>query len=54
MITILNKEKDPVMTLGRLQPGQRAEIIGFNSPSAENESFMRRLFEVGFLEGSLL
>ena len=42
------------MTLGRLQPGQRAEIIGFNTPSAENESFMRRLFEVGFLEGSLL
>ena len=51
MITVINN-KTKEITLGELKPGEKAEIIGFLSPSAENEGFLHRLFEVGFLLGS--
>ena len=54
MITILNKETSAPLYLGDLKPGERAEIIGFMTPSAESENFLHRLFEVGFLLGSNL
>lgn len=53
MITILNKEI-AAHALGELNPGEKAEITGFSSPSVENEGFLHRLFEVGFLVGSEL
>jgi Fe2+ transport system protein FeoA len=40
--------------LGQLQPGAKAEIIGFEQPPTEFEGFLRRLYEVGFLVGSQL
>ena len=40
--------------LGNLQPGSKAEIIGFEQPAPEFEGFLRRLYEVGFLVGSQL
>lgn len=53
MITILNKETSALL-LGELRPGMRAEIVGFNLATAEQEAFLHRLFEVGFLVGSQL
>jgi len=54
MITIINKQDHSLATLGELKPGERAEIIGFSQPDPENEGFMHRLFEVGFLIGTSL
>lgn len=54
MITIINKLAKTSTTLGELKPGDRAEIIGFSTPSAENAGFMHRLSEVGFLVGATL
>ena len=53
MITIINKGEG-IRGLGELNPGERAEITGFEIPTPENESFLHRLYEVGFLIGSEL
>jgi Fe2+ transport system protein FeoA len=47
---ILNSDSQ---TLGMLHPGDAAEITGF-SESKELESFLYRLYEVGFLIGEKL
>jgi Fe2+ transport system protein FeoA len=44
---ILNNDLDH---LGTLNPGETAEITGFHE-AKEKESFLYRLFEVGFLVG---
>jgi ferrous iron transport protein A len=53
MITIINNEKKTSL-LGELRPGTRAEIVGFNPATEDQEAFLHRLFEVGFLLGSML
>ena len=45
---ILNKEEP--QKLGELDPGVRAEIVGFCA-AEELQGFLHRLFEVGFLVG---
>ena len=50
MRMILNNEPQ---NLGMLVPGDAAEIIGFEE-SKELESFLYRLYEVGFLIGEKL
>lgn len=45
---ILNKEG--IMQLGSLKVGETAEIVGFASGD-ELQSFLIRLYEIGFLEG---
>ena len=54
MITIINKDINAAIPLGELKPGERAEIVGFSPGVAENQGFMHRLYEVGFLVGSTL
>ncbi len=54
MITILNSDKNEVQKLGDLKPGDRAEIIGFEKAPVDFENFLHRLYEVGFLQGSIL
>jgi ferrous iron transport protein A len=44
---ILNKE---FVDMGDLVPGDSAEITGF-LPSEDRESFLHRLYEIGFLVG---
>ncbi len=48
---ILNNDLD--QTLGALEAGECAEIIGFCAPE-DHQSFMHRLYEVGFLLGEKL
>ena len=52
MRTFLNNENSAPLLLGNLRPGERAEIIGFSTPTEEAVDFLRRLFEVGFLVGA--
>ncbi len=52
MINVINNEDQHWSSLGHLNPGEKAEIVGFQQPDAESAAFLHRLFEVGFLEGS--
>jgi len=52
MINVINKQKTDSVSLGQLVPGDKATIVGFDVPVAESEQFLRRLFEVGFIEGT--
>lgn len=54
MITVINNRAESPKLLGEIQPGVRAEIVGFEPASIEHEAFLHRLFEVGFLVGSQL
>ncbi len=54
MISVINNDQQPLPSLGQLSPGEKAEIVGFQQPDEAAASFLHRLFEVGFLEGSHL
>jgi ferrous iron transport protein A len=45
---ILNKEE--LLKLGELNPGSRAEIVGF-CVANDLQNFLHRLYEIGFLVG---
>jgi ferrous iron transport protein A len=51
MIMILNKNN--LQKLGKLRPGDRAEIAGFCTED-DLQHFLHRLYEVGFLLGEHL
>lgn len=50
---ILNNESSEICSLGSLNPGDQAEIVGLIAEHSP-EDFLRRLLEIGFLVGERL
>jgi ferrous iron transport protein A len=54
VINVLNNDAFEISSLGHLQPGEKGKIVGFETPDSDSADFLRRLFEVGFIEGAQL
>jgi ferrous iron transport protein A len=54
MRNVINKQETDSVSLGQLVPGDKATIVGFEVSHSESSDFIRRLFEVGFIEGTTI